>query len=236
MVAPFPSQVSKFRPRLPVAAQGCPLPTTHHSPPTLFLPVLERSTPLLPITPVQPQQFHAITHSFAQRRAAIPPISMASALFLSLRGCTPLRPRRLPTQTRSSLRALCVALFPILGCLKPANSFVCIGLEPLCRLFALFSALVSFVFNRLQPLFRKHPGWGVSTLTQASESRPVARTDLYSPCAPASVANAVVQPQARSFAPPESVIVSATPVPRAYCAMHLCPPTWSGRTESLFRA
>jgi hypothetical protein len=33
-------------------------------------------------------------------------------------------------------------------------------LPPLCRLFALFSAFVSFVFNRLQPLFRKHPGWG----------------------------------------------------------------------------
>src|SRR5216683_8186713 len=43
---------------------------------------------------------------------------------------------------------------------KPANPFVCIGLEPLCRLFLLFSALVSFVFNRLQPLFPKHPGWG----------------------------------------------------------------------------
>jgi len=33
------------------------------------------------------------------------------------------------------------------------------SLRPLCRLFALFSALVSFVFNRLQPLFQKHPGW-----------------------------------------------------------------------------
>jgi hypothetical protein len=32
-------------------------------------------------------------------------------------------------------------------------------LEPLCGLFARFSALVSFVFNRLQPLFRKQPGW-----------------------------------------------------------------------------
>ena len=41
-----------------------------------------------------------------------------------------------------------------------ANSFVCIGLPPLCALLSLFSALVSFVFNRLQPLFRKHPGWG----------------------------------------------------------------------------
>src|SRR5712671_3533396 len=46
-----------------------------------------------------------------------------------------------------------------------ANSFVSIGLPPLCRLFALFSAFVSFVFNRLQPLFQKHPGGGVSSLS-----------------------------------------------------------------------
>ena len=39
-----------------------------------LFPVSECSTPLLPITSLQPQQFHAITHSFAQRRAAIPPI------------------------------------------------------------------------------------------------------------------------------------------------------------------
>ena len=44
---------------------------------------------------------------------------------------------------------------------KRANSFVCIDLPPLCALFSLFSAFVSFVFNRLQPLSRKHPGGGV---------------------------------------------------------------------------
>jgi hypothetical protein len=33
-------------------------------------------------------------------------------------------------------------------------------LQPLCRLFALFSGFVSFVFNRLQPLSTKHPRWG----------------------------------------------------------------------------
>lgn len=42
---------------------------------------------------------------------------------------------------------------------KRANSFVCIDLEPLCPLFVLFAALVSFVFNRLQPLFRKRRGY-----------------------------------------------------------------------------
>src|ERR1700736_3686752 len=40
------------------------------------------------------------------------------------------------------------------------KSILFILLPPLLSLFALFSALVSFVFNRLQPLFRKHPGWG----------------------------------------------------------------------------
>jgi hypothetical protein len=43
---------------------------------------------------------------------------------------------------------------------RHAKSFVYIGLLPLCRLLALFSAFASFVFNRLEPLFTKHPGWG----------------------------------------------------------------------------
>src|SRR6266478_3047654 len=41
-----------------------------------------------------------------------------------------------------------------------ANSFAYKQLPPLSPLFALFSALPSFVFNGLQPLLRKHPGWG----------------------------------------------------------------------------
>jgi N-6 DNA methylase len=41
------------------------------------------------------------------------------------------------------------------------KSIVFIPLPPLCALFSPFSAFVSFVFNRLQPLFRKHPGVGV---------------------------------------------------------------------------
>src|SRR6266478_5180258 len=42
------------------------------------------------------------------------------------------------------------------------KSRVLINLQPLCLLFALFSALPSFVFKSLQPLFAKHPGWGVA--------------------------------------------------------------------------
>src|SRR5712692_1529106 len=38
------------------------------------------------------------------------------------------------------------------------KSHVLSSLPPLCRLFALFSALPTFVFNGLQPLFAKHPG------------------------------------------------------------------------------
>ncbi len=40
------------------------------------------------------------------------------------------------------------------------KSHVLRNLQPLCLLFALFSALPSFVFNSLQPLFAKHPGGG----------------------------------------------------------------------------
>jgi hypothetical protein len=139
MVALVPAQISKLPPSLPAAALPRPLPTTHHSLPTLFL------TPLLPITSLQTQQFHAITHSFAQRRAAIPPVFNGFRTLSIATGVYPL---------------CCV--FPSLQVLKLANSCVCIGLAPLWRLFALFSALVPFVFNGLRPLFRKHPGWGVA--------------------------------------------------------------------------
>ena len=33
-----------------------------------------------------------------------------------------------------------------------------------CSLFALFSEVAPFVFSNLQPLFAKHPGWGVPLL------------------------------------------------------------------------
>jgi hypothetical protein len=89
MVAPVPAQISKLPPRLPAATRRRPLPTlptTHYllpttpSAPSVLRPqrslccAFSRLTPLLPITSLQPQQFHAITHSFAQRRAPIHPI------------------------------------------------------------------------------------------------------------------------------------------------------------------
>jgi hypothetical protein len=71
-------------------------------------------------------------------------LSTASAYFPSPRGCTS---KPFPTTDFQAL--------------KRTNSFVCIGLPLLCPLFPLFSALAPFVFNRLQPLFPKHPGGGV---------------------------------------------------------------------------
>jgi hypothetical protein len=52
-----------------------------------------------------------------------------------------------------------------------SRPFIC--LPPLCSLVALFSALVPFVFNSLQPLFPKCRGWGVSwrLLTSAGALR-----------------------------------------------------------------
>src|SRR5229473_3590430 len=56
---------------------------------------------------------------------------------------------------------------------RGGKSHVLSSLQPLVPLFALFSAPLSFVFNRLQPLFPKHPGWGVRRLG-ASASAPAA--------------------------------------------------------------
>jgi len=81
------------------------------------------------------------------------PFSAASAYFPSPRGV----PSITPDDGLSDLRR--------------ANSLLCIDLPPLCRLFALFSAFVSFIFNRLQPLFPKHPGGYPRFLPNLPQSR-----------------------------------------------------------------
>src|SRR5882762_9651332 len=48
---------------------------------------------------------------------------------------------------------------------RGGKSIVFRRLLPLFRLFALFSALPPFVFNRLQPLFAKYRGWGIPNAT-----------------------------------------------------------------------
>jgi len=61
------------------------------------------------------------------------------------------------------LRLFRVSVSPCLCLPRPCRggkSHVLSSLQPLVPLFALFSALPSFVFKSLQPLFPKHPGWG----------------------------------------------------------------------------
>jgi hypothetical protein len=85
---------------------------------------------------------------FRRHMRHVTPLSLVAsvdcAYFPSPRGCTP------PSCATTSFPAF-----------RHANSFAFKSLPALCRLFALFSAFVSFVFNRLQPLFPKHPGYGV---------------------------------------------------------------------------
>jgi hypothetical protein len=78
------------------------------------------------------------------------PFSAASAYFPSPRRCYPsLIPSGRLSNAPSASRD-----FP------PCQPSCLHRLAASCPLFALFSALVPFVFNRLQPLFAKHPEWG----------------------------------------------------------------------------
>ena|SRR5713226_6651797 len=88
--------------------------------------------------------------SRAPRSDSIPSAINSCAYFPSPRGCT----------TTSSLPfnfQLCVSV-PLWQI--PCSQQFAASLP----LFALFSALPSFVFNRLQPLFAKHPGGGYPEL------------------------------------------------------------------------
>ena len=155
MVVPVPAHISKLPTRLPVAARRRPLLTTH----SLYLPLRALNSFAsyhIPATPAvscdyalfcttalrYPSYFQWLPHSF-YRHGGVPSV---------------------PSVLRSR-RSLCCAFshFPVP---KHANSLVCIDLPPLSPLFAPFSASVSFVFNRLQPLFRKHPGGGIYPSSQ----------------------------------------------------------------------
>src|SRR6266478_2019523 len=72
--------------------------------------------------------------------------SVDCAYFPSPRGCT--YPASILIQDFAASVSQCLC----------GKSRVLINLLPLCCLFALFSALASFVFTSLQPLFAKHPG------------------------------------------------------------------------------
>jgi hypothetical protein len=165
MVAPHPGP--NLEAPSPSTRRSVPPPTTHHSLPSLFFPVYERSTPLLLITSLQPQQFHAITHSFAQRRAVIPcfskslrTLSITTGVYLEVA----------PDDKLSRLQAR--QLF----CLhRPGAS--------LPSLFALFYARF-LCFQSVAASFPKTPGWGGYHPASSLRISPVAKTDFYSPCAP----------------------------------------------------
>ena len=81
-----------------------------------------RPTPLLPITSLQPLQFHAITHSFAQRPPAKPfHIRRLRTLFIATWGGYPLR-RRSPLQKAGATTALYFEAVPPCNCERLAST------------------------------------------------------------------------------------------------------------------
>jgi len=206
MVAPVPAQLSKLPSRLPAAAPRrrftthCPPLTTH------FQRML---TPFLLITYIQTKYFHALTHSFAQRRAAIPcpskslrTLSIATGVYLeSVPDDILSHPQRRQLFCLHRLATSLPSLFTILG------------VRSLCfqSVAASFPKIPGVWVSRT--VLRDDPGWGGAT------------SDLSQPHA------SIFQPRAST-----TVILSATPVPRAYCAMYFSPPPLPGRTEPRFRA
>jgi hypothetical protein len=134
--------------RLRSATQHSP---TSHCPKSRFPRFHQLTNPSLPTIDLQPSRYQQLTNPSFRNPFVFSSIQNA-------RGCggahfqfsisSPLR-RHLPRPARGG------------------KSHVLSSLPPLCPLFALFSALPSFVFNRLQPLFPKHPGWGVPSDQQA---------------------------------------------------------------------
>ncbi len=138
MVAPVPAQISKLCPRLHDAARRRRPPTTHYPPLTTHYS-LSCCHPFVFILPCPDQrgvQIHFPATPFFSHRYKTPG-SVGSTT---------------QSSPRLSLRALCLC----------GKSIFFKSLRPLCRLFSRFSALVSFIFNRLQPLFPKHPGGGTT--------------------------------------------------------------------------
>jgi hypothetical protein len=182
MVAPVPAQISKLPPRLPVAALRRPLPDSRPVNPLqplsslIAAPVLCQNTRVggtAILVSARPSTAHyplpTFVNSFASYHIpATPAVSCDYALFCATTRRDPsyfqwlshsfYRHGGAPSATSVLLNSVPSVLrfSPILGCSRlPTPVFASV-----CRLFALFPALVSFVFNSLQPLFRKHPGWG----------------------------------------------------------------------------
>jgi len=172
MVAPVPAQISKFHPRLPAPPSASLRLTTHNPLPTYVYSehrgvLRPQRSPCCPFSRLQTLNSFASYHI-----PATPAVSCDYALFCATARRYPLPFQELahsfyhhggvPSATSALLtpRPLC-CVFPSPRVLKPANSFVCIGLPPLCRLFAPF--YVRFLcFQLFAASFPKTPGWGVS--------------------------------------------------------------------------
>ena len=74
-------------------------------------------------------------------------------------GAATITAMRLPVHCARAARSVAEAIEETspAACTAPALT---LALSITCSLFVLLPQLVSFVFNSLRPLFRKHPGWG----------------------------------------------------------------------------
>src|SRR6266481_1027949 len=137
MVVPVPAQIPNLRPRPPAAPHS--LPTTHYPLSTLHSLFV---SPLFSYSSYEllfPQPLYFDNHPHCP-------------------GVWGYKPPNLPPNSVPPRRCL---PRPCRG----GKSIVFRRLLPLFRLFALFSALPPFVFNRLQPLFAKYRGWGIPNAT-----------------------------------------------------------------------
>jgi hypothetical protein len=142
MVVPVAAQISKFHPCLPTARLSLPTRAFGTWPPL---------TPLPLVTSIQPQYFHAITHSFAQRQSAIPP-SINS--FRTLPVTTGVYPLSVPDDRPSGLQACQLFCLDRLGA----------SLSSLCALFC-----TRFLcFQSLAASFPETPEVGVSVKSPGS--------------------------------------------------------------------
>jgi hypothetical protein len=131
LAAPVPAQIPKLPVRLHSAPhRRSPLLTTHRS-----LPTPRTLTPFLLITYEQALYFHALTHSFAQRRAAMPfiPKSLRTLSIYRHGGVRPfpfqdlsvLSVSRWQTHSFDTLAASLPSPFPLLWASFPLFSIVC---------------------------------------------------------------------------------------------------------------
>src|SRR6266851_3655708 len=186
MVAPVPAQIPNLRPRPPAAPlrrRSLPLLATHYPLSTLFLSAL---------------CFHILTNCFSRNPFILITIRIAP-------GCGGTQASNPPPNSVPPRRYL---PRPCRG----GKSIVFRHLLPLSRLFALFSALLPFVFNPLQPLSRKHPGVGYPPSSLQPQTFRDRRSDAPGP---------------HESSPSTFVLRKLEPIlyPQSYCPCTLLPAT-----------